>query len=390
MPLLYSKLGMHKHLNEIGMAGSHDAAINEGDVNERTQSLDIRHQASAGVRFFDVRINAKLKDGEVEMRAFHGPSVAQGVLTPKKKHTKHLADLDRDQKLTTTNLRAGTWGMELTRILRDAKAFVTSGKYSSEFLILKFDKSTNYRLIAETCMEELRKSLYSAGGNLNTKPLEELAGKVIVVFPPESHNEIYPIYTNVGILNWKNLYKPPSAYDQDFEGLQYWGAGGTKLNNKGFEGKIQENIATQKGILNQAATGVASKTKTKGTFKKKTVVTPGCAAADPNAIGMMYWTTTGVKKSIQERNARMWDDDHIGGLSEIWKSGFRDYMDQALPPNVDMASFSSGGMLKTFMPNIVMIDFSDRDKCQHIYSLNTVAMTKIVKVARKRYDLEFG
>jgi hypothetical protein len=275
----------------------------------------------------------------------------------------------------------------LTKILQDAKAFVTNGKYTSEFLILKFDKSTNYELIATTCENVLGKSIYLGGGNLNTKTLDDLKGKVIIVFPPESRNQI-GLHTNLGILFWKNLYKPPSAYADDFEGLQYWGAGGTKLNNKGFEGKIQENIETQKGILKRAATGVEDKTKKKGLRRKRVVVAPGCAAADPNALGMMYWTTTGVKKSIKDRNALMWDEEHIAGLREIWDSGFRDYMNEALPDNVDLASFSSGGMLKLFMPNIVMIDFADRDKCDHIYALNQVAMTKLVKVARKHYGLE--
>jgi hypothetical protein len=392
-PLLYRTLGMGKQLNEIVMAGSHDAAITRGGVNEKTQELDILPQARAGVRFFDIRINARLiphpdKPGvdAAQLTAFHGPSVAQGLLTPKK--TRFTT---QGERTTTTNLRAGTWGLSLTKILRDAKAFVTRGHSASEFLILKFDKSTNYEWIATQCVNDLGDSIYSGGGNLNTKTLEELQGKVIVVFPPESRNEVGLPLRHSGILFWKNLYKPPSAYADNFQGLQYWGAGGTKLNNKGFEGKIRENIATQKDILNKAATGVADKTKTKGVGRKRTVVvTPGCAAADPNALGMMYWTTTGVNKSIRERDALMWRLAHRGGLTEIWDSGFSDYMWNALPPNVDMCSFSSGNMLKIFMPNIVMIDFADSDKCRHIRDLNFHAMTRLVEFAQEQYGLQRG
>jgi hypothetical protein len=87
--LLYSRLGMDKQLNEIVMAGRHDAAISEGRGNEKTQELDILGQAKAGVRFFDIRINAReLPGGQAELTAFHGPSVAQGLLTPKKTQSR--------------------------------------------------------------------------------------------------------------------------------------------------------------------------------------------------------------------------------------------------------------------------------------------------------------
>jgi len=389
MPRLYSALGTGKQLNEIVMAGAHDAAINEGDANEKTQKYDIFQQAKRGVRFFDIRINAKdIGGGQAEMKAFHGPGMAKGVLAPSSKGTKEVTNLSNEsEKVKTTKLRAGTWGLGLNKILQDAKSFVTSADYASEFVILKFDKSTNYRLIAEACVRELGTNLYSRGGNLNTKTLADLAGKVIVLFPPDSANELPVGYNNLGILFWSNLYKPPQAYLGNFEGLQYWGAGGTKINNKDFEAKIQENKDTQKGILQKAATGIADKTKKK---KGQTVVVQrGCSAADPNAIGMMYWTTTGVKKSIEERNDLMWDTNHRGGLREIWDAGFFDYMTQALPNNVDMASFSSGGMLKLFMPNIVMIDFANYDKCKHIYALNEVASTEIVKLAEEKYGLTY-
>jgi hypothetical protein len=37
-------------------------------------------------------------------------------------------------------------------------------------------------------------------------------------------------------------------------------------------------------------------------------------------------------------------------------------------------------MMKIFMPNIVMIDFSDIDKCEHIFDLNTVAAVQLMNM----------
>ncbi len=378
----YADLGLDLQLNEIVMAGSHDAAITSGPDNAQTQSQDILGQAIAGVRFFDIRIAAQTVLGgggakQAQLTAFHAP----GLKTETK--TRFSSDLGRNVSIERSKLKGDSsgaaWGMGLTKILQDAKAFVELGVYSSEFLILKFDKCTNWDLIAETCRAVLGNAIYSDGGNINTKTLDDLQGKVICAFMTSGYSSLKLPGQKVGIAHIKNLYKPPAGYESDFEGLQYWGAGGTKINSSGFESKISENISTQKKVLKSAATGVADKKKT---FSKK-VKTPGCSAANPNAVGMMYWTTTGVFKSIKDRNAMMWDDAHIGGLDTIWKSGFEEYISNALPDSVDGMSFSSGGTLKLFMPNIVMIDFSDTAKCEHIYSLNTLAATSLVKVCQK-------
>ena len=54
--LKYSNLGTGKQLNQIVMAGSHDAGVTEGGGNVQTQNMDIFLQAYAGVRLFDIRI----------------------------------------------------------------------------------------------------------------------------------------------------------------------------------------------------------------------------------------------------------------------------------------------------------------------------------------------
>lgn len=377
----YINLGADKQLNEIVMAGSHDAGITSGPENAQTQSLDIRGQATAGVRFFDIRIAAHTVAGangkQAQLTAFHAP----GLKTETK--TRYSSDLGRNVTLERSKLKGDSfgaaWGLGLTKILQDAKGFVESADYSSEFLILKFDKCTNWELIAETCRSVLGTAIYSAGGNLNTKTLGELSGKVICAFMSPGYAALKLPAQRVGITHIKNLYKPPAGYDSSFEGLQYWGAGGTAINNNNFAQKIQENIQTQQAILDKASTGVREKRQAI-TGKLKA---PGCAAANPNAIGMMYWTTTGAFKNIRTRNDLMWTKGHIGGLDTIWKGGFQSYIKNALPNNVDACSFSSGGALKTFMPNIVMIDFADNTKCEHIYGLNVIAAVELVKVCRK-------
>ena len=378
----YSRLGMDRQLNEIVFAGSHDAAITSGAENAQTQSLDVLGQANAGVRFFDIRIGAQTVAGlgdtkGVQLRAFHAQSLAKDT------KIRHSTDVGRDVEVERNKLKheslGEAWGLGLSKILRDAKAFVESADGRSEFLILKFDKCSNWALIAETCQKVLGNRIFSTASNVNTMLLSQLAGKVICAFMTPGYSQLKLANQRVGITHIKNLYKPPAGYDQNFSGLQYWGAGGTKINNSSFDDKIRENIATQRKILRSAATGIKDK---KTTFTRK-VKQEGCAAANPNAMGMMYWTTTGVFKNIQTRNSQMWDSRRLAGLDAIWKSGFEDYISNALPENIDAMSFSSGGTLKLFMPNIVMIDFADTHKCEHIYGLNTVAGVELVKVCQK-------
>jgi hypothetical protein len=61
---------------------------------------------------------------------------------------------------------------------------------------------------------------------------------------------------------------------------------------------------------------------------------------------------------------------------------FAHYLQDALPDNIDPSSYASGNVLKMFMPNIVMIDFADDDKCQYIYDLNNLAAVRLAAVTR--------
>jgi hypothetical protein len=379
---MYSDLGAGRQLNEIVFAGSHDAAITGGPDNAKTQGLDIQGQALAGVRFFDIRIAAHTTSAgpnkTAELAAFHAP----GLDTKAKNRV--LTDLGGPgrqveiSKLTGASMGA-VWGMGLTQILTEARNFVT-GVGQGEFIILKFDKCTNWPLIADTCRQVLGNTLYGlplAGdpNNINESTLAQLANKVICAFMTPGYNAVPAGASRDGITEIKNLYKPPTNYTNiglTHPTIQYWGAGGTKINNKNFDQKIQENITTQKSILNKASMGVADKKN----LITRTVKTPGCGRADPNALGMMYWTTTGAFESISMRNDRMWHGTQVGGLQDIWQSGLADYFNNALP-NVPVTN-SVGGLRKMFMPNIVMIDFSNITRCEHIYDLNTVAAVQLM------------
>ena len=74
----YYELGKRKQLNQIVIAGTHDAGITGGGKGVQTQTLDILQQALVGVRFFDIRIAAAVTSQThasgkpvAELRAFH-------------------------------------------------------------------------------------------------------------------------------------------------------------------------------------------------------------------------------------------------------------------------------------------------------------------------------
>src|SRR5262249_58359308 len=123
----YYQLGANKRLNEIVVAGSHDAGITSGAANVQTQDLNIADQARAGVRVFDIRI-ASTGGAQPLLKTYHGAKI-----DPAKESIR------------------GAFGEGLSKILSDAKNFVTSAHYLDEFLVLKFDKCSNWPDIARQC-----------------------------------------------------------------------------------------------------------------------------------------------------------------------------------------------------------------------------------------------
>lgn len=349
----YYDLGAEKRLNEIVMVGSHDAGITEGKWNAKTQKLDIAGQAAAGVRVFDLRVagtavQAGLKS-KVELRTYHGTQVKSDV-------RKKVRGLDGKHDVVESVMALGTWGETLLDSLTGAKAFVE--QHTSEFLILKFDKCQNWPQIAEMCVRHLGTALYTGSGNLNKKTLFHLKGKVVVVFTTAGLNAIPHHYHGAGgILGVKSLAEG-DAYQKDFNGLQYVGKGGTKLKTR--EGKsVQENIDKQISLMQRGVAG------------------------DPNVMGMMYWTTTGLVGSIHSRNKMMWKGKNADRMMALWHGGLGDAVKARTPACVDPASFAGGTVLKRFLPNIVMIDFASPDKCALIYNLNFAIPTQLTALEQQ-------
>ncbi len=330
-------------LNTIVMAGSHDAGITGGRGYARTQDLSIYEQAQHGVRLFDLRIAVAATGNTLggtkiaEMRAYH----ADGIAKKQETKTRFLADTGKTASLERSSIRAGAFGETLQKMLQESKVFVREN--ATEFLILKFDKCLNWALIAEACVKLLGDAIYKLGGNLNLKTIDQLAGKVIVVFTKDGQKEAAaagygPAQGICGIRNCNG-----ESYTDQFDGIQYFGKGGTSI--MGLR-PVTENKLKQRGLM---VDGIQS---------------------HPQALGMMYWTSTGLLGNIKSRNKRMWTSTNNAALQKTWRHGLSQSIDNRLGKN----TLGAGGtMLKTFMPNIVMIDFADDFKCETIMNLNLVA-----------------
>ncbi len=358
MKIQYYELGPDKKLNEIVMIGSHDAGITEGMSHVKTQNLDIAKQAEAGVRIFDIRITGGVvatlgpdKKPIAQLQSFHG----FGVGGPKGKVgvVENRSGQYAQMKVAPMSQLTGAYGQSLTKILTDAKSFVTTN--DTEFLILKFDHCANWQMIAEACVDLLDDKIYTGGGNINVKTLRDLKGRVIVVFADEGRKLIPVTYTDKGIYGVRSLFSKdggPKSYDPNYQGIQYMGKGGTKVGGMGlfrtFKYKMKENIKKQTKILTQGS------------------------LVSQDVLGMMYWTTTGVSASIKKRNDFLWNEDNRDKLVDLWES--------RIPANVDPSLHSASGALKRFMPNFVMVDFADAERCAKIYELNAVNPLDMQKV----------
>lgn len=189
--------------------------------------------------------------------------------------------------------------------------------------------------------------MFKRHANLNTTKLRDLAGRVICVFSDKGVIEIAqqrnwgPIH---GILGFTNLSSSGVGYKDDYPGLQYYGKGGTSVV-KPFN-KLTQNEKKQRKLIE------------------------GSKQAGPEVMGMMYWTTTGILESIDERNDAMWDAPNVRKLKGLWAQGLAEYVYQRNPLAIPEGSPAIGPVRKQRMPNIVMIDFADERKCAVIRGLN--------------------
>ncbi len=361
--ITYYDLGGEKRLRDIVFAGSHDAGITSGGGNVQTQDRGIYRQAHSGIRIFDLRIFAQggRAGKTAHLKAYHGDTGAVTV-----KDTERRMRFTGDKETVDVSLLPmGDYGQSLGRMLKQARKFVR--EFRTEFLILKFDKCTNWSLIAQYCVDVLGDCLYTGGGDLNRKSLRQLRGRVIPVFSSSGIAALNGAYGPAdGILGFKNLYSKDGndgSYNARFDGLQYYGKGGTPIGMKRkntYRGKMKHNLKIQTEIMGQ--------------MNK-------VATNSSNVLGMIYWTSTGIAENIKDRNNYMWK--HFQKFESLWKDVLDESIQERLIANrVNTVDYSSGARLRTFMPNIVMMDFATHERGQKVKNLNRVAATKLVQVVK--------
>src|SRR5262249_30505071 len=131
-----------------------------------------------------------------------------------------------------------------------------------------------------------------------------------------------------------------------YDGLQYYGKGGTDLLPPTCISKMQ-NYDKQLKLMKEGRVG------------------------NPNVLGMMYWTITGLIGNIKQRNKILWQGPQRRAMAKLWLNGLGTYVKRRTPNCADPDFyFKNQEILKRFMPNIVMIDFANLDKCETIFHLN--------------------
>src|ERR1051325_2962832 len=100
-------------------------------------------------------------------------------------------------------MKYGVFGLRLSEMLTQAKDFVES---TQEFLIFKFDKCTNYPLIAEYCVSLLGDNIYKPIGiEFGKLTLDDLKKKVVCVFSDSALPAMKPLTAADGILGFRSL-----------------------------------------------------------------------------------------------------------------------------------------------------------------------------------------
>jgi hypothetical protein len=355
----------NKRLHDIVIPGAHDSGVYTANAdNVQTQALDIAGQADAGCRFFDCRIAAHRIKIDGHNRYVHTAYHLNDNLVNEHKVRSNSKNVGTWQSMRDL----GGWGGTLTSMLHQASNFVTNN--GREFIILKFSKCFNWAEVAEVVEQTLGPKRYLGGGNLNNKRVSQLAGTVVTVYDEAARSELDPYIARLnaagtphGILYSRALFdkktKASKDYLRGFSGLQYFG----KFSSTD---DVDANTAKQGKVM------------VKG------------AATNVEVLGMMYWTTTGVFGNIRARNDQMWTQTNIRALQQTWKSGLEAAITERFGNDLDIAkrmikqgNAMNGHRLKAFMPNIVMMDFVDRAKCDIVDGLNTVASHELNKLILK-------
>ncbi len=205
------QLSDDKWLRQIVMPGSHDAGVyGTAQVILRTPSLvnreytvcqhsDFSKQAAAGSRFFDCRVFfRKLPQTERTGKQLYAKP---GQATQKFENT--LGHFAREKVSRSQQPSMGGFGGTLAVILRDALEFVLA--HPTEFIILRFSHTYH----PTECVDEIKRiirdqryanAVFKEQGNLATRRIGDLRGKVIMVFDEKFNHHITP---TEGILRFK-------------------------------------------------------------------------------------------------------------------------------------------------------------------------------------------
>ena len=338
---------LNKRLNEVIFPGAHDAGTFSATLgdNVRTQGVDVGAQAALGCRYFDVRVATR--------------KIGSGANATLVKTTFHAPSLKDKSKASQKLGIGGDWGDSLDNILNQALAFVTNGTTSTEFIILRFSKSADYPGIINACKQILGNKLYKTAGNLGETKLSVLAGHVITVYANSGSDSVPLNFTTAidGVIRIREMYKENGThqvYDPGFDGFQYFG----------------KHSDTKKLATHQE--------------RQKSRMT---ARVHQDAVGMMYWTLTGVafKGSILSRMEALWRN---APLRNTWHNGLSEAIKLRLGNmnSIELVNAVSSQNFKAFMPNIIMVDNVDAEKCDTIFDLNAVASQQLATIFQSELD----
>ena len=107
-----------------------------------------------------------------------------------------------------------------------------------------------------------------------------------------------------------------------------------RLQLSTVQGKFEQNIDKQSQILQDANAQSQSR----------------------DVMRMMYWTQTGVVRSIKGRDKKAWTTESKDKLRKLWADGGYDYMKDNVPRAFGLESHATN--FKLYMPNFIMIDFA--------------------------------
>src|SRR5215813_8467556 len=207
--------------------------------------------------------------------------------------------------------------------------------------------------------------VFKQPGDVNVRTLYELAGKVVVTFVEDpSETDDTKKWWNFGY-TWpknkstdqacsvhliRNLQKGNPAYQDTYNGIQYYGKGGVSLNTKGQKDKILFNQSRQLELMEEQASKYSGNDK---------------------LMGMVYITTTGYCENIKDRDKRMWKPKYVQPIFDLWEDqNVRDTTRALMPRGVNTTQGSAAAVIARCRPKMVFIDFVDSRRCAMVYKLN--------------------